>query len=53
MLGYVPERNAVRQVEVTLGGKTVLPPMDVPEGPSLAMFSDPEGNVMGIVSGMG
>ena len=36
-----------------LGGKTVLPPMDVPDGPSVAMFSDPEGNMMGIVSGMG
>jgi predicted enzyme related to lactoylglutathione lyase len=35
-----------------LGGKTVLPPMDVPEGPSVAIFSDPEGNMMGLVSGM-
>jgi len=36
----------------SLGGKTVLPPTDVPEGPSLALFADPEGNVVGIVSGM-
>lgn len=35
-----------------LGGTTVMPPMDVPEGPSLAMFSDPEGNVIGLVKGM-
>src|SRR2546430_49225 len=27
-----------------LGGKTVNPPMEVPGGPSLAHFTDPEGN---------
>jgi hypothetical protein len=32
-----------------LGGKTVNPPMDVPGGPSLAHFSDPEGNFVGLV----
>ena len=31
-----------------LGGKTTMPPMDVPGGPKLAMFSDPEGNVIGL-----
>jgi hypothetical protein len=35
-----------------LGGKTVMPPMDVPGGPSLAQFTDPEGNRIGIVKGM-
>jgi uncharacterized protein len=35
-----------------LGGKTVMPPMDVPGGPSIAQFSDPEGNVIGLVTGM-
>ena len=32
-----------------LGGKTILPPSDVPGGPRLAMFADPAGNVTGIV----
>lgn len=31
------------------GGKTVNPPMDVPGGPTLAHFSDPEGNFIGLV----
>ena len=32
-----------------LGGKTVLPPSQVPGGPMLAMFSDPAGNVTGLL----
>ena len=32
-----------------LGGETVLPPMDVPGGPRIAQFADPEGNVIGLV----
>jgi predicted enzyme related to lactoylglutathione lyase len=43
--------KALKKAE-QLGGKTVMPPMDVPEGPSLAMFADPEGNVVGLVKGM-
>src|SRR5262249_3694323 len=39
------------QVE-KLGGKTVLPVTDVPGGPTIAMFSDPAGNVTGIMKGM-
>lgn len=35
-----------------LGGQTVMPPMDVPGGPSIAMFSDPVGNKIGLVKGM-
>jgi predicted enzyme related to lactoylglutathione lyase len=31
-----------------LGGKTVMPPMQVPEGPEIAMFADPDGNVVGL-----
>ena len=34
------------------GGKTVMPVMDVPGGPTLAMFADPEGNVVGIMKPM-
>jgi predicted enzyme related to lactoylglutathione lyase len=35
-----------------LGGKSVMPPMDVPGGPSIAQFTDPAGNVVGLVKGM-
>jgi hypothetical protein len=35
-----------------LGGKTVQEPMDVPGGPTIALFADPEGHVVGLVKGM-
>jgi predicted enzyme related to lactoylglutathione lyase len=35
-----------------LGGSTVMPPMDVPGGPSIALFTDPAGNKIGLVKGM-
>jgi hypothetical protein len=34
-----------------LGGKTVLPPTEVPGGPELAMFADPAGNITGLLLG--
>jgi uncharacterized protein len=34
-----------------LGGKTIMAPMDVPDGPSIAQFADPEGNVVGLIKG--
>jgi len=33
-----------------LGAKTVMPPMQVPEGPEIAMFSDPDGNLIGLAN---
>ena len=38
----------LKKVE-TLGGKTVMPPMQVPNGPRIAMFADPEGTAVGLV----
>ena len=32
-----------------LGGTTVQPPMEVPGGPTIALFADPEGHVVGLV----
>lgn len=32
-----------------LGGKTLMEPSDVPGGPRLAMFQDPEGNITGLL----
>jgi len=31
------------------GGKTVQPPDAVPNGPTIALFSDPEGHIIGLV----
>ena len=39
---------SLRKAE-SLGGKTVMPPMDVPGGPKIAQFSDPDGNVIGLL----
>lgn len=33
----------------SLGGSTVAEPMSVPDGPTIALFSDPEGHVVGLV----
>lgn len=33
----------------SLGGRTVMGPMDVPSGPTIALFADPEGHVVGLV----
>ena len=36
----------------SLGGKVVQEPMDIPDGPTIALFADPQGNVIGLASGM-
>ncbi|HTX83385.1 MAG TPA: VOC family protein [Streptosporangiaceae bacterium] len=35
-----------------LGGMTVVPPMDVPDGPTIALFADPAGNMIGLMKSM-
>ena len=35
----------------SLGGKTVVPPTEIPGVVTFAMMSDPEGNVIGLVLG--
>jgi hypothetical protein len=32
-----------------LGGRTIHEPVDVPDGPTIALFADPEGHVVGLV----
>ncbi len=32
-----------------VGGKTVNPPMEIPDGPTIAHFTDPEGNFIGLL----
>jgi predicted enzyme related to lactoylglutathione lyase len=33
----------------SLGAKTVVPPMDIPNGPTIALFADPQGHTFGLV----
>jgi predicted enzyme related to lactoylglutathione lyase len=33
----------------SLGGQVVMPPMEVPNGPKIAQFKDPQGNVIGVM----
>lgn len=40
----------LKKVEA-LGGKTVLPPTEIPDMVTLAMFADPSGNVIGLIKG--
>jgi predicted enzyme related to lactoylglutathione lyase len=47
----VPDLQAALEKAGELGGKTVMGPMDVPDGPTIAMFADPEGNVIGLMKG--
>ena len=45
----VDDLQAALDKAESLGGKTVAPPMVIPDVVSLAFFSDPEGNVIGLV----
>jgi len=47
----VPDLQAALTKAESLGGKTVMPPMEVPGVVALAQFTDPEGNVIGLVRG--
>ncbi|HMC06989.1 MAG TPA: VOC family protein [Solirubrobacterales bacterium] len=56
--GYVTFYVAVDDVESglqkveTLGGTRVMGPMDVPGGPTIGLFNDPEGHLIGLVKTM-
>jgi hypothetical protein len=39
---------SLKQAE-SLGGKTIMPEMQVPGGPAIAQFADPDGNVIGMM----
>jgi predicted enzyme related to lactoylglutathione lyase len=45
----VPDLNAALAKIQSLGGTTMMPPDQVPDGPRIAMFSDPEGHTVGLV----
>ena len=45
----VDDPAALLKKAEALGGRVVVPPVDVPGGVTFARFADPEGNVIGIV----
>jgi predicted enzyme related to lactoylglutathione lyase len=48
----VDDVEAALQKAESLGGKRVMGPMEVPEGPTVGHFADPEGNVVGLFARM-
>lgn len=49
-VGVADLEASLQQVE-KLGGRTVQPPVQVPDGVSFALFTDPEGHVVGLLKG--
>jgi uncharacterized protein len=47
----VPDLHAALTKAESLGGKTVLPPTEIPNVVAMAQFTDPEGNLIGLVRG--
>ena len=45
----VPDLEAALGKIEGLGGKTMMPPEQVPGGPRIALFTDPEGHIVGLV----
>jgi predicted enzyme related to lactoylglutathione lyase len=45
----VPNAKAALQKIESLGGKTMMGPDQVPGGPIIGLFEDPEGHVVGVV----
>jgi predicted enzyme related to lactoylglutathione lyase len=48
----VDDVEAALQKAESVGGSRVFGPMDVPDGPTIAHFADPEGNVVGLFARM-
>lgn len=46
----VPDVDDALKKAVSLGGKVVMPPDDVPGGPRIAQFADPDGNMIGLMT---
>ena len=46
----VPNVDEALKKAVSLGGTAVMGPDDVPGGPRIAQFSDPDGNVIGLMT---
>ena len=48
----VDDLQATLDKATTLGGKTLMTPTNIPDGPTIALFADPEGNQIGLMTGM-
>jgi uncharacterized protein len=44
----VEDLQATLERAEKLGAKTMMPPMQVPDGPEIALFTDPDGNMIGL-----
>lgn len=47
----VPDLDATLKKVASMGGKTLVPPTEIPNMVTFAMFLDPEGNAVGLVKG--
>ncbi|MFI5176794.1 MAG: VOC family protein [Terriglobia bacterium] len=47
----VPDLEACLKKVENMGGKTLVPPTEIPNMVTFALFQDPEGNSIGIVKG--
>jgi predicted enzyme related to lactoylglutathione lyase len=47
----VPDLQAYLDTAEKLGGKTVMPPTEIPGSVTFAMFADPDGNTIGMIKG--
>ncbi len=47
----VPDLDATLKKVASMGGKTIVPPTEIPNMVTFAMFQDPEGNAVGLVKG--
>jgi uncharacterized protein len=45
----VPDPTATLKTVESMGGQTVMGPQEVPGGPTIAQFKDPEGNLVGLI----
>ena len=46
-VGVTDVEEALSKIE-SLGGSRMMGPRDLPEGPSIALFTDPEGHLVGL-----
>jgi hypothetical protein len=47
----VPDLDATLKKVTSMGGKTLVPPTEIPNMVTFAMFQDTEGNAVGLVKG--
>jgi predicted enzyme related to lactoylglutathione lyase len=47
----VPNLQSTLDQAVAMGGRVVMPPMEIPGVTTIALLADPDGNVVGLVKG--